>query len=297
MAPSMPRLLPAYLKAALAAVPLAGRLPGLPGGGGALPQKTWTLHGARLDAATLAKVRDLSADGARDLPLLAPHLLAFPLHMRAMTDGAFPYAAIGTVHIDNVVERYEPIAEDAGLDLAVTLRGPFSHRKGAIFTIDTTAMIDGRLVWTERSSMLRPGAKAPSGAAAPDDLDVPLGDAPGDGAQTEQWTLGDDLGRRWAAASGDGNPIHLHPLTAKPFGFPRAIIHGMWTAARITGALTAELPPAVRFAVRFEKPILLPGAVQLDRWRDADESTALLVRDPAGTRVHARARVSALPTG
>ncbi len=296
MSTSTPRLLPSYLKAAIAAVPLAGHLPGLPGGGGALPTKTWALSGAQLHAATLARVRELTHDTGAGLPLLAPHLLAFPLHMQAMTDGSFPYGAIGTVHLDNVVERYEAIPETAALGLHDALHGPFTHRKGAIFQIETIATIDGRRVWLERSTMLRVGAKAGPAAVPAPEVDVPEQNAPGANDQTEQWTLPEGLGRDWASASGDRNPIHLHPISAKAFGFPRAIIHGMWTAARITGALSSELPEGVRFAVRFEKPIPLPSAVRLDRWPDADGSVGLLVRDTDGDRVHARARVAPLPT-
>ena len=37
------------------------------------------------------------------VPLPYPHLLAFPLHMAIMTDPAFPYPAIGTVHLENSI--------------------------------------------------------------------------------------------------------------------------------------------------------------------------------------------------
>ena len=59
------------------------------------------------------------------------------------------------------------------------------------------------------------------------------------------WRLPADLGRRYAAVSGDHNPIHLYPLTAKAFGFPRQIAHGMWTKARCVAAMENRLPDAV----------------------------------------------------
>ena len=70
-----------------------------------------------------------------------------------------------------------------------------------------------------------------------------------------------DLGRRYAAVSGDHNPIHLYALTAKAFGFPRQIAHGMWSKARCLAALEGRLPDAVTVEVAFKKPILLPGTV------------------------------------
>ena len=85
----------------------------------------------------------------------------------------------------------------------------------------------------------------------------------------------DDLGRRYAAVSGDHNPIHLHDLAAKPFGFPRAIAHGMWTKARCLAAL--RLPDAFTVDVRFSKPILLPSTVTFGSAED-DAATRFAVR-------------------
>ena len=76
---------------------------------------------------------------------------------------------------------------------------------------------------------------------------------------TAWWTLPDDLGRRYAGVSGDHNPIHLHAWSAKPFGFPREIAHGMWTKARCLASL--RLPDAFEADVKFKKPILLPSTV------------------------------------
>ncbi|KAB8167994.1 hypothetical protein FH609_010710 [Streptomyces sp. 3MP-14] len=76
---------------------------------------------------------------------------------------------------------------------------------------------------------------------------------------TERWALAADLGRAYARVSGDRNPIHLHPLTARPFGFRRPIAHGMWTAARALAALDEVLPEAFTVNVRFRAPAQLPS--------------------------------------
>ncbi len=61
--------------------------------------------------------------------------------------------------------------------------------------------------------------------------------------------------------SGDRNPIHLHPLAAKAFGFSRAIAHGMWSKARCLAAFAERLPEAYAVDVAFRKPLLLPSTV------------------------------------
>jgi acyl dehydratase len=85
------------------------------------------------------------------------------------------------------------------------------------------------------------------------------------------WKVGGDLGRRYAAVSGDRNPIHMHSLTAKPLGFPSAIAHGMWTKARCLAALESRLPYAFEVDVRFRKPILLPGRVEFASSSQGDQ--------------------------
>ena len=74
-----------------------------------------------------------------------------------------------------------------------------------------------------------------------------------------------DLGRirEYAAASGDRNPIHMGNLPAKAFGFPKAIAHGMWSAAAAIANVEPQLPDHVTYAVKWGKPILLPAKVNL----------------------------------
>src|SRR5205085_2439229 len=87
------------------------------------------------------------------------------------------------------------------------------------------------------------------------------------------WRLPGDLGRRYGSVSGDLNPIHMHSLSARLFGFPSAIAHGMWTKARCLAALAPQLPERFTVQAAFRKPILLPGKV-----RFADEHSATGIR-------------------
>ena len=130
--------------------------------------------------------------------------------------------------------------------------------------------VDGEAVWQETSTYLQRGAgeaDAPRGAAAPG---IPAGDP------CARWRLADDLGRRYAAVSGDVNPIHLHPLTARAMGFPRAIAHGMWTGARTIAALGPQSTGPSRSHVWFRKPVLLPTTVDLVVDRSGSAQVAAL---------------------
>ena len=51
-----------------------------------------------------------AASGVGDtLPATYPHMLAFPLHLALMTDGSFPFPAIGLVHIYNRIVQHRPL--------------------------------------------------------------------------------------------------------------------------------------------------------------------------------------------
>jgi acyl dehydratase len=114
-------------------------------------------------------------------------------------------------------------------------------------------------VWRSTSTYLARGAKAPEDAPEAE-IEVAVGDLERVAAT---WRIPDDAGRRYAKVSGDVNPIHLSGLTAKAFGFKRAIAHGMWVKARVLGALAGRLPDELNIDVGFRKPLFLPSTVTL----------------------------------
>jgi acyl dehydratase len=258
-----PRVLPMMLRAALPAVPGLNLLPGVARRGGELPDLALTRHDVPVDADHVAAYAAVCGFPRKDtLPLTYPHLLAFPLHMEIMTDGSFPFPAIGTVHLENSVTQHRAVAVAERLQVTARVAHLRPHAKGQAFDFLTTVHSAGELVWESTSTYLRRGRgseDAPPGLAF---AEVPPGGV--------EWQLPGDLGRRYAAVSGDHNPIHLYPITAKALGFPRQIAHGMWSKARCVAAIENRLPDAVRVDVAFKKPILLPGTVAFGVARTAD---------------------------
>ncbi|AIR99864.1 MaoC/PaaZ C-terminal domain-containing protein [Streptomyces glaucescens] len=225
------------------------------------PRTPLTLHGVRVDLARLAAYERVCGFPTGDdaLPPTYPHVLGFPSAMRLMSSRAFPLPLLGLVHTSFDLTRYTTLPATGEYRLTVGVEGLAPHRRGTEATVLTVLRADGEVVWESRSTYLaRHRTRRTPAAGTP----APPGDAPGDTAlpALAEWRLGSDLGRRYAAVSGDRNPIHLHPLTARPFGFPRPIAHGMWTVARCLAA--HGTPGAVRVRVRFLAPVPLPGTVE-----------------------------------
>ena len=73
--------------------------------------------------------------------------------------------------------------------------------------------------------------------------------------------------------SGDRNPLHADPATAKRAGFPQPILHGLCTYAIACRAVLASVadyrPERIRdFAVRFTSPVYPGDAIETDLWVD-----------------------------
>lgn len=200
-----------------------------------------------------------------DLPPTYPHLLGFGSALRLFTDRRFPFSPVGMVHAHNRIVQHRPIAVTEPLTVRVRLADLVEHPKGASFDTVTEVTVADEPVWSEASTyvvrMRRRGAAATSSRAEPavglDDLEA-------------LWRVPGGTGRRYAAMSGDYNPIHLSRLSARVFGQRRAIAHGMWMLARCLGALDNRLSPsALAVTTDFRRPLGLPATVALASRREA----------------------------
>jgi acyl dehydratase len=293
---SPPSILPLYARAAAPMIPGASRLPFVPGRGKEIPEIELTLPRAHADAEQVAAYSRVCGFALRDtLPPTYPHVLAFPLQMAVMADGSFPFGAVGLVHVENTITQQRPIGIGEELEIKVKATKLAPHPKGRTFSLQTKVKAGNRIVWESTSTMLRRGDGDPK--AAKSELHQVSGPAGQEfdavreeDAANAEWRLGGDLGRRYAAVSGDRNPIHMHSLTAKPLGFPRAIAHGMWTKARCLAALESRMPDAFEVGVRFRKPILLPGKVEFASASEGDE-IRFAVRDAKRGTPHLDGRI------
>ncbi len=249
--PSLPRL---YARAALTS---RGRQ------GDRLPDAAQQLGELRIDRDRLARYNDICGFRQSDvLPLTYPHILGFPAAVVLMVDPSFPFALPGLVHVNNRIEQRRPIRADEQLTITVHAQQLRNHPRGRQFDMITEVTVGGEIVWIEASSYLHRDGKVASSrstTATPSHSEWQA-QSP-HSPPTAIWRVPANIGRRYAAVSGDVNPIHLNPLVARLFGFPRAIAHGMWLKARCIAALEGRLPDAVNAEIQFRSPLLLPSTV------------------------------------
>jgi acyl dehydratase len=239
-----------------AALPLVRKLPGVGDAPAGLPDEELVLRGAEIDEDRLHLYCRVCTFEIRDsVPATYPHLLAFPLAMQLMTDGSFPFPVMGLVHIENRIEQLRPIGTGERLDIRVRTADLRDHERGRQFDVLAEAQAGGETVWRSASTYLRRGGGSGGSSSKGGD------DRPQPPAPDTTLTVPGDIGRRYAAVSGDRNPIHLHPVSARLFGMPRPIAHGMWLKARCLALLEGTLPDAFEVSARFKLPLYIPGKV------------------------------------
>lgn len=230
--------------------------------GGALPPITASAARARFDSKRLHQYRTLIVapeDG--HLPPFAPQLLAAPLHLRLLADPAFPFGALGLVHVSNHIELLRPIPDEMELGIRTWVAGVQPHRLGHTVTLNTEVHEAGSsaTLWAADTVALARGTQPKPSTKKTERDPVKVYDA-------VELQVPESMGRAYARVAGDLNPIHQRALLAKPFGLPRAIVHGTWTAARAMSEYwphSSHVPHS--FDVRFRAPVFLPSRIRVGR--------------------------------
>jgi acyl dehydratase len=259
-----------------------------PGAVEALPQVTYVRPRVLVelrDVAAYSKVCGFSR--AHGVPMLYPHMQAFPLAMMLFGSRRFPWPAMGLVHLANSARLLKRINVGDELRIEVRTGELYTHEKGQVFTLHALALRGGEPVWESTWTLLRMGIRNPRGLPYTSALidDTPL-------SHQADFFAAAGIGRRYGAVSGDINPIHLSALTAKFLGFRKAIAHGMWTKARALAMLMPrEAVDHAEVIVEFKTPLFLPSRTSL--WAARQENGSLFeVRNAKGDKPHLRGRVT-----
>lgn len=260
----------------------------------------------RLDnlTASVDKVRQFQTLMGRPQTEFLPsgyiHTLAFPVAVSVLARRDFPLPLLGMIHLRNDVHHLRPVALDERLSVTAWVENLLPHRSGTQVDVVVEVESASEPVWKGRSTYLAKGIHstlAGADSAAPPGPERGTGDLPG--LPTRQWFLEGDTGRRYAAVSGDYNPIHLSVASARALGMKRPIAHGMYLASRMIAEVGPGESTAFRWSVEFLTPVALPSrlflAAHVDRSSTAQWSGAEVIAwDPRRRRTHFSGRLERL---
>lgn len=303
---SLPKMHATYANVIKSLVPSRDK----PVGENELPRLVCRVNELVIDESNLNEYRKVCGFGADGrVPATYFAVLSQTVQMNMMTDERFPFAMLGLVHIFNEVTQYRPIFDSEIVAMTVELTNLKPHDKGQQFDFVTKVYANDKLVWQGSSTYLsrqkKPKTDTPPAKAEPKPEPKPEQSPPNLDTAT-LLTVPEDMGRRYAFVSGDFNLIHLHPLSARAFGFPRAIAHGMWSKAKCLAMLGKEgnLPPAFVCQVAFKQPIFLPSKVAFayELWSSPDngnlsEQWQFGLHSPDGNKTHLTGDIKGLSAG
>ena len=238
--------------AAAGALPFVSR-------GDTIPDRTVTVDELTIDPANVAAyaaVTGLRFSGA--VPLTYPFALTFPSVMSLVSGFDFPFAAMGSVHVENRITQHRPIAVTDTVGVKVHAENLREHRKGLLVDLITDVTVGNDVAWHQVTTFLHQQRTSLSDEPKPEQKKQQKLPPPNAILHITPGEI-----RRYASVGGDHNPIHTSSIGAKLFGFPTSIAHGMFTAAAVLANIEGQFPDAVEYAVRFGKPVLLPARVGL----------------------------------
>lgn len=233
-----------------------------------LPAFSLMRKGVSLDAQNIAEYKDICGFSNDDaVPLTYPYLLIFPIQTMLLLDSAFPFPAMGLVHMACKISQFTPLKLHQTVDFSVRFDSKlWPHAKGYCFSVvgevfDSTTK---ELLWKSENTYLARAKVSQSAATGalyessvkPEDVT--------DLSVNRDWSLRKNFSNSYAAISGDFNPIHMYDITAKLFGFKHGkILHGMWSIGACA-ALLLPSPPLLgvttELYIELKLPMYLPAS-------------------------------------
>jgi hypothetical protein len=212
----------------------------------------------RLDADHVRRYSDAFGFPPGPVPLTYLYLLAQRAQLATMLDRAIPFRIVGLIHVSNELAMLCDVRTDAPMVLVTTLSMPKPAANKAVeCVLETVASADGKPVLTCTSRYLIKRGQRVKHSTASSSV-APMRDVIG------EWVVTADAGRRYAALSGDWNPIHLWPWSARLMGMHAPIIHGMETMARVCAAFEQSANRRVTsLTCRFKRAVPLGASAML----------------------------------
>lgn len=216
-----------------------------------------------------------------EIPPTFPYALMTHMQFAIVTDKKFPFAPFGLIHKNERIECYRPLVKGKW---KMTCSIPLFRKVDRGYEIEmiSTLNIDGELAWRSTTTAFKRTKKGMSRFRF----------NPVEIKSNTFWDIPSGQGMRYAHLSNNYDPIHISNFTARIMGQKTAIMHGMWTAARGTSALSnIEYPFKINY--KFILPIHMPSRVLYQTTDDnqAGAGKGFGVYSESGKRTHLEATI------
>lgn len=170
------------------------------------------------------------------------------------------------VHGEHAMRFHEPLRHGGRLQMGGSLLSVDAKASGTVYAFALEGRVDGALVLEGRTVYFVRAATPPpreGGKAREEEPPPPH--------WRRRQAVTPDQAVRYAAASGDLNPIHTDEAVAVRAGLPRTILHGLCTLALAARDLTdhyADADPArlASLSVRWSRPVFPGDQLTLEAW-------------------------------
>ncbi|TKB48911.1 hypothetical protein FCL40_09730 [Ferrimonas sediminicola] len=223
-----------------------------------LPEKAIEVQGFRFDAGKLEKYNTFCGFPKESLPLSYLFVATQPVQLMLLTQPDVPVKPLGMIHLGVSFEQHAPMSLDKSYQFTLKVGDQQETIKGLEFELLGEFRDQGEVTasYVSRCLLRLEGPRKRGRPAREPRVAY-------DWKPVSSLTMQESDARRYAAISGDYNPIHLHRLTAKPFGFEAPIAHGMYMVAKM---LASAAEPIGSASFQFQRPVLMPceGTIERD---------------------------------
>lgn len=191
-------------------------------------------------------------------------ITAFKANLQCLAQAKIPSKLLGLLHLSSEFQLHNQHNWLSPFNLKVTLSAMENTDKGLCYQMTTDFYQQGRLTITNINLMLDK-ARGYRGNSKPTQSQQPSKAL----TNIANWPITQTTAWRYFLASGDVNPIHLHPFLAKQLGLPTSLIHGMHNASQSIMALNnhgINTKCLSYIKVEFNRPCYIPNNATLKQY-------------------------------
>lgn len=160
-------------------------------------------------------------EGNDGIPFIYPATVFIFPTVCIMGSAAYPFPAIGSVHVYNTTKLFRKLLRKESFRCAIEPNKAVVHAKKGSEVEFLSTMVDesNHTVWTNSSRFIilhnQRRNSSDDGSSWPEVAETDL-----ELLKEEDWKLSSNASLEYASVSKDFNPIHMSSLAAKLFGFP-----------------------------------------------------------------------------